>query len=190
MASPVWSCLAVIVVLSGLTGPVTALGDGANEESRTPQPPTPEPPGSDWQSVTNDTDGDRPTVQDRGEGHYRIHVSTGDPRMVVDLDVSLLGAPFDPGTLGVSALGTIRGERVVSVVAGVRSAGVEDVGTFLQQPFEGFTVVSRTTLSLPFPTTTSAITNASEPATVPVDPGSHDGNASDASTGQRRGDSG
>jgi hypothetical protein len=174
----------VFVAFLGLAaspGPVAAVDDGSTEHS------TPVPPGSDWQSVTTEADGDRPTVSDRGDGRYRIHVSR-DPRMIVDLDLSLLRAPLDPGALTMSTEGAMDGERVVSVAVGVRFAGVGDAITFLQDPFERFEVVSRSTLSLPFPTNTSAITNASAPTTVPALDGRDAGNASEERRNHDQGD--
>jgi hypothetical protein len=150
----------VVVLLVGLslsTTPILAGGSDAGAEKRTPPQL-----GDDWQSVTDGTDAEPPTVADQGGGRYRIHVATGDPRMIVDLDLSLLRSPLDPGGLTMSSVGTIGDERVVSVAIGVRFDGVDDAGTFFEDPFEGFAIVSRSTLSLPFPTTTEAIVEGGE----------------------------
>jgi hypothetical protein len=181
--SSVTASVIVLLVLSVALGPVAP----AAGEVRTDRP-TPQPPETGWHSVTNDTGSDHPAVTDRGDGRYRIHVATGDPRMIVDLDRSLLQSPLDPGALTMSARGSIGGERVVSTAIGVRFAGVDDPWTFIQDPFEDFDVVSRTSLSLPFPTNTSAISDASgAPAVTPVDEDGG-GNGTDDETPDARGE--
>ena len=83
-----------------------------------------------------------------GEG-YEFTIGTEGPEINMVLHLSLLTNLGGPGGIGVELAGSINGPPIIELKTGVVFEGIDDVGSFLNNPFEPFGIVFDYRFELP-----------------------------------------
>ena len=83
-----------------------------------------------------------------GEG-YEFTIGSEGPEIRMVLHLSLLTNLGGPGGIGVELAGSINGPPIIELKTGVVFEGIDDVGSFLNNPFEPFGIVFDYRFELP-----------------------------------------
>ena len=83
-----------------------------------------------------------------GEG-YEFTIGTEGPEIGMVLHLSMLTNLGGPGAIGVELSGAIDGPPIIELRTGVVFEGIDDVGSFLNDPFEPFAIAFDYRFELP-----------------------------------------
>ena len=83
-----------------------------------------------------------------GEG-YEFTIGTEGPEIRMVLHFSMLTNLGGPGAIGIELAGSIDGPPIIELKTGVVFAGIDDVGSFLNDPFEPFAIAFDYRFELP-----------------------------------------
>ena len=83
-----------------------------------------------------------------GEG-YEFTIGTEGPEIRMVLHLSMLTNLGGPGAVGIELAGSIDGPPIIELKTGVVFAGIDDVGSFLNNPFEPFSIAFDYRFELP-----------------------------------------
>jgi len=83
-----------------------------------------------------------------GEG-YEFTIGTEGPEIRMVLHLSMLTNLGGPGAIGIELAGSIDGPPIIELKTGVVFAGIDDVGSFLNNPFEPFSIAFDYRFELP-----------------------------------------
>ena len=83
-----------------------------------------------------------------GEG-YEFTIGTQGPQIGMVLHLSMLTNLGGPGAVGIELSGSIDGPPIIELKTGVVFEGIDDIGSFLNDPFEPFAIAFDYRFELP-----------------------------------------
>ncbi|MFB6149012.1 MAG: hypothetical protein ABEJ48_05045 [Halobacteriales archaeon] len=140
-----WSWAVNLLLVSGLLLMTPGVADATNETDTPAATPTPTNETATYNQTASDIQ-----LNQTGNSTYRIAIGNGSARMVVLLDLSLFTHPIQGGTLAFASIGRLSGTPIINVRLGLNYAGITNIGSFLSNPLDGFSITGHTKLRFPF----------------------------------------